>query len=78
MGNWPVAVERRRAAWNRDVVIQDLPASYFPPTPWRKWLARGYLVNEKPDAILNIVDSTNIERNLYLTTQLIISGHPPW
>ena len=80
VGNWPgVTVEKKegRLKGNKDVVIQDLPGIYSlsPYTP-EEVVARGYLVNEKPDAILNIVDGTNIERNLYLTTQLIELGIP--
>ena len=60
-----------------DVVIQDLPGIYsLSPYTLEEVVARSYLVNEKPDAILNIVDGTNIERNLYLTTQLIELGRP--
>ena len=80
VGNWPgVTVEKKegRLKGHRDVVIQDLPGIYSlsPYTP-EEVVARSYLVNEKPDAILNIVDGTNIERNLYLTTQLIELGLP--
>ena len=60
-----------------DVIIQDLPGIYsLSPYTLEEVVARGYLVNEKPDAILNIVDATNIERNLYLTTQLAELGIP--
>ena len=66
-----------RLKGNKDVVIQDLPGIYsLSPYTLEEVVARGYLVNEKPDAILNIVDGTNIERNLYLTTQLIELGIP--
>ena len=59
------------------MVIQDLPGIYsLSPYTLEEVVARGYLVNEKPNAILNIVDGTNIERNLYLTTQLIELGLP--
>jgi len=59
------------------VIIQDLPGIYsLSPYTLEEVVARGYLVGEKPDAILNIVDGTNIERNLYLTTQLIELGLP--
>ncbi|MCI7712031.1 MAG: ferrous iron transport protein B, partial [Clostridiales bacterium] len=62
---------------HKDVVIQDLPGIYsLSPYTLEEVVARSYLVNEKPDAILNIVDGTNIERNLYLTTQLIELGLP--
>ena len=80
VGNWPgVTVEKKegRLRGNKDVVIQDLPGIYsLSPYTLEEVVARGYLVNEKPDAILNIVDGTNIERNLYLTTQLIELGIP--
>ena len=80
VGNWPgVTVEKKegRLKGNKDVVIQDLPGIYsLSPYTLEEVVARGYLVNEKPDAILNIVDGTNIERNLYLTTQLIELGLP--
>lgn len=80
VGNWPgVTVEKKegRLRGHKDVVIQDLPGIYSlsPYTP-EELVARGYLVNEKPDAIVNIVDGTNIERNLYLTTQLMELGIP--
>ncbi len=80
VGNWPgVTVEKKegRLKGRRDVVIQDLPGIYsLSPYTLEEVVARSYLVNEKPDAILNIVDGTNIERNLYLTTQLIELGLP--
>ena len=80
VGNWPgVTVEKKegRLKGRRDVVIQDLPGIYsLSPYTLEEVVARNYLVNEKPDAILNIVDGTNIERNLYLTTQLIELGIP--
>ena len=80
VGNWPgVTVEKKegRLKGNKDVVIQDLPGIYsLSPYTLEEVVARSYLVNEKPDAILNIVDGTNIERNLYLTTQLIELGLP--
>ena len=80
VGNWPgVTVEKKegRLKGRRDVVIQDLPGIYsLSPYTLEEVVARSYLVNEKPDAILNIVDGTNIERNLYLTTQLIELGRP--
>ena len=85
VGNWPgVTVEKKegRLKGADDVIIQDLPGIYsLSPYTLEEVVARGYLVNEKPDAILNIVDATNIERNLYLTTQLaelgIPNGHRP-
>ena len=80
VGNWPgVTVEKKRGKLkgHDDVVIQDLPGIYsLSPYTLEEVVARGYLVNEKPDAILNIIDGTNIERNLYLTTQLIELGIP--
>ena len=80
VGNWPgVTVEKKegRLKGHKDVVIQDLPGIYsLSPYTLEEVVARSYLVNEQPDAILNIVDGTNIERNLYLTTQLIELGLP--
>ncbi len=80
VGNWPgVTVEKKegRLKGNKDVVIQDLPGIYsLSPYTLEEVVARSYLVKERPDAILNIVDGTNIERNLYLTTQLIELGIP--
>ena len=80
VGNWPgVTVEKKegRLKGHKDVVIQDLPGIYsLSPYTLEEVVARNYLVNDKPDAILNIVDGTNIERNLYLTTQLIELGLP--
>lgn len=80
VGNWPgVTVEKKegRLKGRKDVVIQDLPGIYsLSPYTLEEVVSRSYLVNEKPDAILNIVDGTNIERNLYLTTQLIELGLP--
>ncbi len=80
VGNWPgVTVEKKegRLKGYKDVVIQDLPGIYsLSPYTLEEVVARNYLVKEQPDAILNIVDGTNIERNLYLTTQLIELGLP--
>ena len=80
VGNWPgVTVEKKegRLKGRKDVIIQDLPGIYsLSPYTLEEVVARSYLVGEKPDAILNIVDGTNIERNLYLTTQLIELGIP--
>ena len=80
VGNWPgVTVEKKEAKLkgHEDVIIQDLPGIYsLSPYTLEEVVARGYLVSEKPDAILNIIDGTNIERNLYLTTQLIELGIP--
>ncbi len=80
VGNWPgVTVEKKdgRLKGHKDVVIQDLPGIYsLSPYSLEEVVARTYLVEEKPDAIVNIVDGTNIERNLYLTTQLLELGIP--
>ena len=80
VGNWPgVTVEKKegKLKGRKDVIIQDLPGIYsLSPYTLEEVVAREYLVTEKPDAILNIVDGTNIERNLYLTTQLIELGLP--
>ncbi len=80
VGNWPgVTVEKKegRLKGHNDVIIQDLPGIYsLSPYTLEEVVARSYLVGEHPDAILNIVDGTNIERNLYLTTQLIELGLP--
>ena len=75
VGNWPgVTVEKKdgRLKGHKDVIIQDLPGIYsLSPYSLEEVVSRNYLVNDKPDAIINIVDGTNIERNLYLTTQLL-------
>ena len=80
VGNWPgVTVERKEGKYkgNKDVVIQDLPGIYsLSPYTLEEVVSREYLVTQRPDAILNIVDGTNIERNLYLTTQLLELGIP--
>lgn len=80
VGNWPgVTVEKKEGSLKgqSDVIIQDLPGIYsLSPYSPEEVVTRTYLVGEHPDAILNIVDGTNIERNLYLTTQLIELGHP--
>ena len=80
VGNWPgVTVEKKEGKLkdHDDVVIQDLPGIYsLSPYTLEEVVSRNYLVTEKPDAILNIVDGTNIERNLYLTTQLMELGIP--
>ena len=80
VGNWPgVTVEKKEGTLkgHPDVVIQDLPGIYsLSPYSPEELVTRTYLVNDHPDAILNIVDGTNIERNLYLTTQLMDLGHP--
>ena len=75
VGNWPgVTVEKKdgQLKGHKDVIIQDLPGIYsLSPYTLEDVVSRRYLVNERPDAIINIVDGTNIERNLYLTTQLL-------
>lgn len=75
VGNWPgVTVEKKegKLKGNHDVIIQDLPGIYsLSPYTMEEVVSRNYLVNEKPDAIINIIDATNIERNLYLTTQIL-------
>ena len=80
VGNWPgVTVEKKEGKLKSDksVTIMDLPGIYsLSPYTLEEVVARNYLVSERPDAILNIVDGTNIERNLYLTTQLIELGIP--
>ncbi len=80
VGNWPgVTVEKKegKLKGEEDVIIQDLPGIYsLSPYSPEEVVTRQYLVKEHPDAILNIIDGTNIERNLYLTTQLIELGHP--
>ena len=80
VGNWPgVTVEKKEGTMkgNKDVVLTDLPGIYsLSPYTLEEVVARNYLVNERPDAILNIVDGTNLERNLYLTTQLMELGIP--
>ena len=80
VGNWPgVTVEKKEGRYkgNKDVVIQDLPGIYsLSPYTLEEVVSREYLVTQRPDAILNIVDGTNIERNLYLTTQLLELGIP--
>lgn len=80
VGNWPgVTVEKKegKLKFNSDVTIMDLPGIYsLSPYTLEEVVARTYLINERPDAILNIVDGTNLERNLYLTTQLTELGIP--
>ena len=75
VGNWPgVTVEKKDGVLKgyKDVIIQDLPGIYsLSPYTLEEVVTRKYLVNDKPDAIINIIDGTNIERNLYLTTQLL-------
>ena len=80
VGNWPgVTVEKKEGRLRRHegVVITDLPGIYsLSPYTLEEVVARNYLINERPDAILNIIDGTNLERNLYLTTQLVELGIP--
>lgn len=80
VGNWPgVTVEKKEGKLKKhnDVIIMDLPGIYsLSPYTLEEVVSRNYLVNERPDAILNIVDGTNLERNLYLTTQLTELGIP--
>ncbi len=80
VGNWPgVTVEKKEGKMrgNSDVVFTDLPGIYsLSPYTLEEVVSRNYLINERPDAILNIVDGTNLERNLYLTTQLMELGIP--
>ena len=80
VGNWPgVTVEKKQATWRADkgVTFVDLPGIYSlsPYTP-EEVVSRDYIVGERPDAVINLVDVTNLERNLYLTTQLIEAGRP--
>ena len=80
VGNWPgVTVEKKegKLKGHSDVVITDLPGIYsLSPYTLEEVVSRNYLINERPDAILNIIDGTNLERNLYLTTQLVELGIP--
>ena len=80
VGNWPgVTVEKQegKLKGHKDVTIMDLPGIYsLSPYTLEEVVARNYLINERPDAILNIVDGTNIERNLYLSTQIMELGIP--
>ena len=86
VGNWPgVTVEKKEGKLKKnfggngseDVIIMDLPGIYsLSPYTLEEVVARNYLINERPDAIINIVDGTNIERNLYLSTQLMELGIP--
>ena len=80
VGNWPgVTVEKKegKLKGNKDVVIMDLPGIYsLSPYTLEEVVARNYLIGERPDAIINIVDGTNIERNLYLSTQILELGIP--
>ena len=80
VGNWPgVTVEKKEGKLKKydGVTVTDLPGIYsLSPYTLEEVVARNYLIEERPDAILNIVDATNLERNLYLTTQLLELGIP--
>ncbi len=80
VGNWPgVTVEKKegRLKSDKDVIITDLPGIYsLSPYTLEEVVARNYIIDEKPDAVLNIIDGTNLERNLYLTTQVLELGVP--
>ena len=80
VGNWPgVTVEKKegKLKGHKNVIVMDLPGIYsLSPYTLEKVVARNYLIGERPDAILNIIDGTNLERNLYLTTQLVELGIP--
>ena len=80
VGNWPgVTVEKKegRLKDNKEVTVTDLPGIYsLSPYTLEEVVARNYLIAERPDAVLNIVDGTNLERNLYLSTQLMELGIP--
>ena len=80
VGNWPgVTVEKKegRLKGNRDVIITDLPGIYsLSPYTMEEVISRDYIIDERPDAVINVVDATNIERSLYLTLQLAELGTP--
>ena len=80
VGNWPgVTVEKKEGRYkgDKEVIITDLPGIYsLSPYTLEEVVARNYIIDEKPDGILNIIDGTNLERNLYLTTQLVELGIP--
>ena len=80
VGNWPgVTVEKKegKLKGHKNVIVMDLPGIYsLSPSTLEEVVARNYLIGERPDAILNIIDGTNLERNLYLTTQLVELGIP--
>lgn len=80
VGNWPgVTVEKKMATWKKDhdVTFVDLPGIYsLSPYSPEEVVSRDYVVNERPDAVIDLLDVTNIERNLYLTTQLLEAGRP--
>ena len=80
VGNWPgVTVEKKEGRLRKhdDVIVTDLPGIYsLSPYTLEEVVSRNYLITERPDAILNLIDGTNLERNLYLTTQLTELGIP--
>lgn len=80
VGNWPgVTVEKKggKLKWNKDVEIVDLPGVYsLSPYTLEEVVTRNFMINDKPDAVINVVDGSNIERNLYLTTQILELGIP--
>ena len=80
VGNWPgVTVEKKegKCKENKDVIVTDLPGIYsLSPYTLEEVVSRDYLLKERPEAVINLVDATNIERNLYLTSQLLELGIP--
>ena len=80
VGNWPgVTVEKKQAHWkqNKDVLFTDLPGIYsLSPYSPEEVVSRDFLVDERPDAVIDLIDVTNLERNLYLTTQVLEAGRP--
>ena len=80
VGNWPgVTVEKKEAAWkdDRGIILTDLPGIYsLSPYSPEEVVSRDYLVNDRPEAVIDLVDVTNLERNLYLTTQILEVGLP--
>lgn len=80
VGNWPgVTVEKKQAAWQKDksTIFVDLPGIYsLSPYSPEEIVSRDYIMTESPSALINLVDATNLERSLYLTTQVIESGCP--
>ena len=80
VGNWPgVTVDKKEGTYkkNKEILIMDLPGTYsLSPYSAEEVIARDYIVMEKPDAVIDIVDATSIERNLYLTLQILETGIP--
>ena len=78
IGNWPgVTVEKKEGAYNKNIDIIDLPGIYsLSPYSDEEIISRNYIINENPDLIINIIDSTNLERSLYLTFQLLETDCP--